>query len=258
MSNPSPIDWQRLRRAKEAGIEGLKGLRLSEVTPSRRDLSSFLGRGRGDVAAIAVLRRRDPWSGATWGDLDVEHAAAALDDAEVAAIGVSTEPISFGGRDEDVTAAAAAATAPILRDDFLLHPLEVFQSRMLGADSCVAVISWMAPATLTELTRTASSLHMTAILAAFTPEDVERVQAVERHALGFWALDERGELDHERLRRLSAAAPKQRSVVLLGDLPASTPLEELRGLVDGVLVARALQGADDPAAAVRRITGDAA
>jgi indole-3-glycerol phosphate synthase len=257
MNKPSPIDWGRLRQSKQAEVESLRGLRLSEVTPSRRDLTQFLGRGREELAVIGVLRRRDPWSGATWDDLDVAAAAASLDDADIAAIGVSTEPLFHGGRPEDVSIAAAGATAPILRDDFLLHPLQVFHSRMLGADACVAPAAWMDAATRTELTRTAASLHMTAILAVFSPEEVASLSGFERHAVGIWALDDDGGLDVPRLRQIAALLSRDRPLVLLGDVLTATAMAEARGLVDAVLVARALHTAEDPAAALVPFLEDA-
>jgi len=245
VSKPSPIDWQRLRAAREVEVESLRGLAISEVTPSRRDFTRFIGSGRGDVAVIAALRRRDPWSGATWDDLDSAAAAAALDEAEVAALAVAAEPLLHAGQLEDLRAVADAATAPLLRDDPIVHPLQVFQTRSYGADACVAAAPWIAADTLAEIVRTASSLHMSAVLGIFAAAEVDAVLPYSKSPIGVWAAGPEGEVDLERLRGIAAKVPPQRTLILLGDVTGAPQFRALRGVVDAAVVGRLFRGASD-------------
>lgn len=247
MSKPSPIDWKRLRQASEAAVETLRGLALSEITPSRRDFTRFLGTGRGEVAVIAALRRRDPWSGERRDDLDVLALAGELDEADVAALAVSTEPLYHGGRDEDLRLVAEAVTAPVLRDEPLVHPLQVFHSRTLGADACIVPAPWVDADRLAEIVRVAGSLHMAALLSVFSAGDVAAVLPYDQHPIGVWAQDDAGAVDLTRLASIAAAVPPRRPLVLLGDVLEPRQFHQLRGAVDAAVVARPFTraGADE-------------
>lgn len=245
-----PIDWSRLRHLQEGRAESLRALPLGEVVPSRRDFSQFIGAGRAEVGIVATLRRRDPVSGATWNGLDAATAAAVLDEAEIVGLAVTTEKEWHAGRLEDLGAVAAAATAPVLRDEPLLHPLQVYESRMRGADACVLVVAWMADDVLAEAVRVARSLHMTAVLAVAEPRELRRALDLDHVQIGVLPNGDDGGVDLERAARLSALVPARRSVLSLGE---AERLADLRGIADAALVARALMGRSDLAAAIEEI-----
>jgi indole-3-glycerol phosphate synthase len=248
-----PADWSRIRRAKEAEVESLRALPLGEITPSRRDFSQFIGSGRGDLGLVAALRRRDPYTGVTWDDLDPAAAAAALDDSDIVALAVTTEAELHAGRLADVAAAAGAATAPILRDDPLLHPLQVYQSRMHGADACVIAVGWTSDETLAEAVRVARSLHMTSVLAVAHPDELARALDLDHVLVGLMAQRADGSLDADLVARLAARVPSRCSVLLLGDVPDAALLAALPGVVDAALVARVLMGRSDLTRAIEEL-----
>ena len=253
MSKPKPVDWDRIRTAREAEVESLRGLRLSEVTPSRRDFTRFVGAGRQEVGVIATLRRRDPWSGRTWADLDVATAAAALDDSEAVALAVTTEPLFHDGRLSDLSAAAEAATAAVLRDEPIVDPLQVYHSRMHGGDACVFPAAWVSPPVAAEIVRTASTLHMAAIAAVFAARDLEAALRHDKIAIGVWTDGEQGGIDFALLDQISRAIPPQRTALLLSDTAEPEDFRRLSGLVDGALVARPFMDGSPPEDVLRRL-----
>jgi indole-3-glycerol phosphate synthase/phosphoribosylanthranilate isomerase len=251
MSAATPIDWQRVRAAAEAQAATLGDLPLSEVTPSRRDFTQFIGNGRREVSVIGTLRRRNPLSGATWSDLDFAARAAALDDAEIAALAVTTEPLFHDGRLGDLRLVSEAASAPLLRDEPLVDPAQIYHGRVHGADACIIAVAWVSDQTLAEMMRVARSLHMAAVLGIEGEADAARAATHDRSFVGVRAGRDDGSLDLDRLARLAQAIPGRHAVVLLDDVRPDQ-WSELRGLVDAALVAGALMETDDPAAAVDR------
>jgi indole-3-glycerol phosphate synthase len=86
------MDWQALRPAKDAELERLAHLPLSEVSPSIRTFAQYVTTHRQELAFIAALKRTDPDTGRGWPQTDLVALARACDEAEVGAVGVYTEP----------------------------------------------------------------------------------------------------------------------------------------------------------------------
>ncbi len=246
------VDFHRIRRAREAEADALEGLRLSEVTPSRRDLFQFLGSGRAEVAVIGGIHRRDPYSGREWSEIDVAALAGAMDDVEVAAIAVATDP-SFGGSLDDLQVAARSSSAPVLRDDFLHRPALLYQSRLYGADAAVLPVAWLSDDELDEMLGIASSLHMTAIVGVLGTEDLPRALNRDRWPIGVWGLTGAGVLDLPLLGAVAAGVPPRRPIICLGDVRSAEDWHRLAGLVDAAVVAAPLLEADNLEAALAKL-----
>jgi indole-3-glycerol phosphate synthase len=214
----------------------------------------FLGAGRRELSLIGLVRRRDPYTGREWSGLDVVSLVQSYDDADAAAIAVTTEPEFHGGRTSDLELAAATTTAPLLRDDFTLHPSQVHQSRILGADAVVIPVEWLNEDEVADLVRTASSLHMASVLAVFATDGISRALPHDKTIIGVWGRSDDGALDLRRIEAVSDLVPPRRTLVLLGDLPDDAAFSVLNGLVDAALVGVPILASDDPAAAIARFT----
>ena len=250
------IDWERVRAAKRVEADSIGEVRVSEITPSRRDFLQFAGSGRGDLEVIGALRRRDPYSGRRWDDLDVAVAAGNLDDAEVAAIAVSTDTALYGGSLEDMKTAAEASTAPILRDDLLLRPAQIHQSRMYGADAVVVPVAWLSEDDLALLIAEAEALHMAAVLAVFAAADLPRALRHDKCAIGVWGLRDDGRQDAALVEHIAASTPGRRSIILLGDVAEPAQWRQLRGRVDAALVAAPILDATSVTAGLEQLRRD--
>jgi indole-3-glycerol phosphate synthase len=86
--------------------------------------------------------------------------ARAYEAAGAACLSVLTDERWFGGSAADLKAARAACTLPVLRKDFLVHPWQVFQSRAMGADAVLLIMSVLSDEQATELEEVARSLDM--------------------------------------------------------------------------------------------------
>src|SRR5882724_3398489 len=101
------MDWRRLEAARAPAAP----IALSEVRPSIRDFTHYLGTGRRGVAVVPLIMRRDPASGTPTPIGDLAGFAAAADDAEIVALAVATEPSAFAGSLDDLHVVAGAAGA---------------------------------------------------------------------------------------------------------------------------------------------------
>src|SRR6185369_1970865 len=105
---------------------------------------------------IAEIKRRAPSAGLLAREEDAEPAGAArrarrYAQAGAAVVSVLTEPDSFGGSLEDLSAAAAGVEVPVLRKDFLVDPYQALEARAAGASGVLLIVRMLPGARLLEL-----------------------------------------------------------------------------------------------------------
>lgn len=245
-----PTSQQLLRAEKNAEIELLAGLSLTEVTPSRRDFAMFVATQKRGVALVPRLERADPDTGRTWPGCDLRALAQAYDEADAAAVAVATAGL-YGGSITDLLAVAEAVTAPVLRDDWCLHPRQVYQARLHGADAIVVPLAQLDAERTAELLRIAGALHMAVVLEVASASELPLAIASAPACIGLRCAGADGTADMERLRALTAPIPRQRTVLLLSEVATLDALRGADGLIDAAVVGDALLDSDDPAARLR-------
>lgn len=250
------LDWEALREAKRLAARS-REVPSSEIVPSRRDFTAFLGTGDRKCAPIPLFRRRDPYTGACW-EWDAQALLPLFDEEDVPALAVTTESVFHGGRAADLRAVAPRALAPVLQDDLVIDPGGVLESRLLGADATIVPVAWLDDAELDAIVGTARSVHMAVVLAVESEADLHRALEMANMPLGLWLRDPDGRPRPERIERLSARAPRSRALLALGDVPDLDTWHRLEGLVDAALVAGFLFGSPDPVAALGALCGKGA
>lgn len=244
------MDRLRWIAEKNAEIELLATLSLTEVTPSRRDFAMFVATQKDGIALVPRLKRQDPETGGSWPGLDVTALACICDDAESPAIAVATAGW-HGGSIGDLQAVAEAVSAPVLRDDLCLHRNQVYQARLHGADAVVVPARHLAPEQVEELCRIAGSVHMAAVIEVATAAEVKVALGAGKACVGLYCPRPDGWADLEQARRLAESIPPARTVLLLSEVESLGALSSLVGLIDAAVVGNALLDAADPAALLR-------
>src|SRR6266576_1273534 len=104
--------------------------RRARATPDPRPFAPALA-GR-EVGVIAEVKRRSPSAGAIREDLDpVAHARAYVRGGAVS-ISVLTDELHFGGSLDDLAQVVSAVPVPVLRKDFILDELQLYEARAAG------------------------------------------------------------------------------------------------------------------------------
>jgi indole-3-glycerol phosphate synthase len=247
------VDWKSLHAAKQAEIQRLTRVRVSEVTPSIRNFAQYVTTHKQDLAFIAALKRVDPQTGRSWNDRDLVALAQECDDAELAAIAVYTEPSVFGTSLDDLQAVSAAVSAPVLRLDLLVHPAQIYQARLCGADAVLLCAGAVDTAALTNLLTVASSAHVTPVVAVQSEAEVEQALAAGAFILAIASPS--GRLDLAQCRTLAAAIPPQKTIIALDEISTPGEYATLQGKVDAALVGNIVLDAPDVSLALAGLTG---
>ena len=108
--------------------------RRAAAAPAPRPFARALG-GR-EVGVIAEVKRRSPSAGVIREDLDPVAHARAYTQGGAVAISVLTDELHFGGSLDDLARVASAVPVPVLRKDFILDELQLYEARAAGRVPC--------------------------------------------------------------------------------------------------------------------------
>jgi indole-3-glycerol phosphate synthase/phosphoribosylanthranilate isomerase len=206
------------------------------------------------LSAIAEIKRRSPSAGDLRPDADPARLAAGFAKAGAAALSVLVDE-RFGGSLNDLRAARAATTLPILGKGFFTREQDLREVREAGADAALILLRDVDDERARALLACAGELGLETLVEAHTPQELGRAVAlgadpigINARDLGTFAIDRRAQLE------LIARAPRDRIVVAESGVlfAAHGAAAELAG-ADAVLVGSALMRAPDPAAKLAQL-----
>lgn len=212
---------------------------------------------RADVAVIAEVKRRSPSKGWIKATLSAVDQARAYERGGAAAVSVLTEPVHFGGSNEDLVAVGAAIAIPRLKKDFHVDPLQLVEAKALGASAALLIARALAPDELASMAATARGLSLEVLVEVRDEAELERALALDATIVGINNRNlETLEMDASTSERLLGLVPA--SVVAIAESGVSAREDVARAGRAGanaVLVGSSISAAGDPAGAVAALTG---
>jgi indole-3-glycerol phosphate synthase len=240
-----------MRKCSMAQLE----TRLTEARPSRDFIAALL---RGRPGIIAEFKRSSPSRGRIRDDRDPVWQAQQYVLGGADAISVLTEQDYFHGDPEDLRRVAATVPLPVLRKDFIYHPYQVIQARVLGADAVLLIWRVLGRQGYEELQPIAKALGMTVLVEVSDEKELDEALAYQPTLLG---INNRNldtlVVNPDMTLRLLQRIPKGIPVVGESGIKSATDVQ--RFVVQGVkavLIGETLMRADDPAAAIRGLRGE--
>jgi indole-3-glycerol phosphate synthase len=229
--------------------------RAALAAPAAPSFASSLQRA--DVAVIAELKRRSPSKGAINELLDAPARAAEYAAGGAAAISVLTEPARFGGSLDDLRAARRATAVPILRKDFIVDRLQLFEAREAGASAVLLIARALPPSRFASLAASALAIGLGVLLEVRSESELEQALRIDGAVIGVNNRNlETLELGHAVTERLVPLVPRDRIVVYESGVASVTDVERAAALgADAVLIGSTLSAPRDGAAAVAAFVG---
>ncbi len=223
-----------------------------------KDLRGFAAAlARPGLSVIAEHKRRSPSAGVIREGASPAEVVRAYERAGAAALSVLTEGPNFGGSLEDLSAARAASSLPILRKDFVVDEYQVHESLAAGADAILLIVAVLDPGELRELKAVAGGLGLAALVEVHDAAELETAASIGASLIGVNNRDLTTlEVDTGRTFKLLRRMPEGAIVVAESGFRDRSDLERLRSEgVDGVLIGEVLMRAPDIEAASRELIG---
>ncbi|MGZ4339003.1 MAG: phosphoribosylanthranilate isomerase [Gaiellaceae bacterium] len=204
--------------------------------------------------AIAEFKRRSPSAGELRPAGDVAAVARVYAAAGARAMSVLVDE-RFGGSWDDLRAARAATTVPLLAKGFFTTHGHLREAREAGADAALLILRDLDDAAAAELMAEAAALGLDTLVEAHDGEELDRAVALGAPIVGInardlstFAIDRRAQLE------LIARAPQDRVVIAESGIESrgQAAAAELAG-ASAVLVGSALMRAADPGAKLREL-----
>ena len=201
------------------------------------------------LGAIAEIKRRSPSLGEIRPDADPASIARDYAAAGAAAVSVLVDE-RFGGSWDDLRAARAATSVPLLAKGFFSTDEHLRTAKEAGADAVLLLLRDLEDDTTQTLMRVAADLGLDTLVEAHDGVELERAVSLGAPVIGVNARDlATFEIDRETQLMLVARIPADRVAVAESGIRtrAQGAAAELAG-ADAILVGSTLMQAPDPAA----------
>ncbi len=211
----------------------------------------------GEVAVIAEVKRRSPSGGAIAEYLSPGVLASAYATGGAVAISVLTEPEFFGGSLGDLDTVCQAVALPVLRKDFVIDPVQIFEARAAGASAILLIVRVLEDGELGELHEIAVGLGLGVLVEAHTEVEVDRAVGIGARIVGVNSRDlDTLVVDVRRILPMLRALPSDLIAVAESGLRSRAAVEQVAEAgADAVLVGTHLVGHRSPETAVRALAG---
>ena len=133
---------------------------------------------------IAEIKKRSPSKGMLDSNLNVSEKAVQYEAGGASCLSVLTERDYFNGSINDLLVAKRSVNLPILRKDFIIDALQVYQSKMIGADCILLIVSALSHKSFEELYSLASSLNLDVLAEVHNMDELNFVKSLGIKLLG--------------------------------------------------------------------------
>jgi indole-3-glycerol phosphate synthase len=224
------------------------------AAPAVRDFAAALRPETGTLGVVAEIKRRSPSKGDLAPDLDPAVLAKAYATGGATCLSVLTDVVYFGGTVDDLHEARAACDLPVLRKDFTIDEVQVYETRAIGADAILLIVAALPDdELLADLHTLASELGLAVLVETHNARELDRALAVGARIVGINARD-LGTFaeDLSTAEALSAGMPADVVAVAESAIRSVADAERMANAgFDAVLVGEMLVCAPDPSSEVR-------
>lgn len=199
-------------------------------------------------AVIAEIKRASPSRGVLRDPYDAATIAAAYERGGATCLSVLTDRTYFQGAPQDLVEARIACTLPALRKDFVVDEYQVAESRALGADAILLIVSALDDTRLAALEDCAIDYRMDVLVEVHDIVELERALKLKTPLIGVNNRDLRTfGVSLETTLGVAAKIPRDRIVVTESGISTAADVALMRANgIHAFLVGEAFMRARDP------------
>jgi len=234
------VEQKKIQLKEEMARISIEGWKQRIKRPGMHSTQDFFHalKRQDEISIIAEVKKASPSKGVIKEDFDPLAIAKEYSESNVQAISVLTEKNFFLGDDDYLVKIRQAYPTPILRKDFIIDLWQVYQSRCLGADAILLIVSILSDEELKKFQVVAGILGMQCLVEVHNKEELDRALESGAKIIG---INNRNlktfEVDIRTTEKLMNYIPNDRVVVSESGIKDYNDIKYLRELgVDAVLI----------------------
>lgn len=159
-----------------------KNEELSKLTQKKRSLKSALKKSK--LTLIAEIKKASPSKGLISKNFDPEKQLQAYSQGGADAISILTDEKYFNGSTEILRQLRGKTSLPILRKEFIIHPLQIYESLFLGADIVLLIAAILTKQQIISFLDISNQLGLEALVEVHDHDDLEKIIDTKTEILG--------------------------------------------------------------------------
>ena len=137
-----------------------------------------------DVAIIAEIKKASPSKGLICKDFHPNLIADEYKNANVDCISVLTEPYFFLGDNSYVQIVKNISKKPVLRKDFIIDEIQIYESKIIGANCILLICSLLDETKLSKFLKIAEDLNLSALVEAHSEDEIKTAIKANARIIG--------------------------------------------------------------------------
>lgn len=180
---------QEIIASKDPEIEKILPLqdKLRHAALARNDFRSLQAALTFDptrLGLLAEVKRASPSAGLIAEDFDPFLTAQNYQEHGAQAISVLTDEQWFKGHLSYLPRIRESVSLPLLRKDFIVHPVQVYESVVAGADAILLIVAALEQDKLEELLELATTLQLEVLVEVHNEEELDRALDTDANLIG--------------------------------------------------------------------------
>ena len=168
-----------VRLKKETSLERLRDA-IGGLPPCRDFRQAISG---GSCSVIAEVKCASPSRGRMVKHFDPAAIAGLYEQNGAAAISVLTDETYFSGQKNDLMRIGRNVRLPLLRKDFIIDPLQIYETRAIGADAILLIVRVLGPG-LSEFVALSEELGLNPLVEVHTGAELDAALAAKAGMIG--------------------------------------------------------------------------
>jgi indole-3-glycerol phosphate synthase len=220
-----------------------------------RGFRAALDRGADQLGVIAEIKKASPSAGVIDPNFDPVRQARRYLDGGASCLSILTDVPYFQGSLSYLTKIAEFSTSPLLRKDFIIHPIQIHEAVVAGADAVLLIVAALDDETLRSLYQEARDFQLDVLVEVHDLPEMERALDLNADLIG---------INNRNLKTFTTdLATTERlaeevgdDVLLVSESGLKSPADcqqVLEAGANAVLIGESLMRAEDPAAAIEEI-----
>lgn len=239
------VAYKKKKLEKEKQFVSLDNI-LSQITSCNisRDFKQSI-KENNRLSIIAEVKKASPSKGIIKNDFDPLFIAQSYESSQVEAISVLTEDKFFQGENQYLSEIKKITSVPLLRKDFIIDPYQIYQSKILGANAILLIVSILSKAELDGFQQIAKKIGLQCLVEVHDQLELERALDIGADIIG---INNRNlntfQTNLQTTQNLMPFIPKEQVVISESGIHTREDMELLESLgVDGVLIGESLMKA---------------